>query len=41
MFLKHAKKNPLLYIQVPWADSVIYTQYKFVLKIQGFILDKT
>ena len=41
MFLKHAKQTPLPYIQVAWAGSVIYKQYKFVLKIQGFVRDKT
>jgi len=39
--LKTCKQTPLRYIQVAWAGSVIYMQYKFVLKIQGFILDIT
>jgi len=29
------------YIQVAWTSSVIYKQYKFVLKIQGFLRGKT
>jgi len=39
--LKTHKQTPLRYIQVAWAGSGIYKQYKFILKIQGFILDKT
>jgi len=39
--LKTCKQTPLRYIQIAWARSVIYMQYKFVLKIQVFILDKT
>jgi len=33
-------QTPLRYIQVAWNCSLIYKQYKFVLKIQGFVRDK-
>jgi len=39
--LKSCKQTPLRYIQVAWTGSVVYKQYKFVLKIQGFVRDKT
>jgi len=39
--LKTCKQTPLRNIQAAWAGSVIYKQYKFVLKIQGFVRDKT
>jgi len=39
--LKTCKQAPLRYIQVAWTGSVIYMQYNLILKIKGFILDKT
>ena len=38
---KICKQTPLLYIQVVWTVSVIYKQYKFVLKVKGFVRDET
>jgi len=38
--LKTCKQTALRCIQVAWTGSVIYKQYKFVLKIQGFVRDK-
>jgi len=35
------QQTPLRYIQVARTSSVIYKEYKFVLKIQGFVRDKT